>query len=876
MSEATDYARRFAAIFDGNPRKYGIYHLDAPKTDDRGKTTGSAQTIHDDVLPEHYAAHLAGNPIEPADDVSSLGILPLIPAGKTGRCGFAVIDVDVYGEGFDVLLDRHLPKIRKLYADGRAIVPAESKSGALHLYVFGLGVTTGAGTLKLLEALRDHFGLPADGTDLRPESATLKGECPGGWINLPYWKGTERCAYHPDTGEKLTLAEFCELVESFKGNCWVDSDEPPAREMAPARRQIPVVDVSDDGPWSDAPPCVQHAMTVMPVGEGQRNDWLAKAAAVYARLVDTAPDDERQGEALLYELSAGTEPPIDDTERDRIWASYEGSGYKYSCGHPALRVRCNRGKCLGRKYGVNVAHGLAPIGETALQTLIDSGDVKPKTTDVRIAETLTHWLDGRLKYVAERDEWLTLHPGAGWLGSYGSHTLHLMLTTVGKLFDELHEEIVQTNNAPGDDHPLAHLEGVVKTVAGKLLNRPGRANIVTAMEQQPEFRTSITQWNLDPHAIGAPDGNWDIRDGRRLPDDVLISKRIGVPFADVAGAAEPTAFLNTLDIGLRGDDDLKRYVQKVLGAGLLGVLTREFCVLWGKDGFNGKSFVTKCVTHVLGDYAVTLPRETILQTGRRQSSKDKARADLALLEGARLYLVNELEPGDKIDEGLVKMLTGSDAITYRRQYDREYQLVQPRGKLVLVTNYMPTLETYDKPIVKRTKIVPYLGQIPDELDRGPAFIDEAKVQEAPGVLAWLVDGARAFLAEGIKAPRAVEQTVARFVNDNDPVRDFALQSGYVRKGAAPGHMDHLKGCKRSAVFQVFRMWCALEGLKPKLGSRAFYQQFEAAVDVEPVKIVEYLYPGVWFSAEALDNFHVSPDGRVFNAGSQRMNGGPDE
>ena len=78
----------------------------------------------------------------------------------------------------------------------------------------------------------------------------------------------------------------------------------------------------------------------------------------------------------------------------------------------------------------------------------------------------------------------------------------------------------------------------------------------------------------------------------------------------------------------------------------------------------------------MGDYATNIQPETIMV----KPSGSSANSDIARLKGARLVTSVEPNEGMRINEGLLKQLTGDDIVTARKLYGDEFEF-KPEFKL---------------------------------------------------------------------------------------------------------------------------------------------------------------------------------------------------
>ena len=69
--------------------------------------------------------------------------------------------------------------------------------------------------------------------------------------------------------------------------------------------------------------------------------------------------------------------------------------------------------------------------------------------------------------------------------------------------------------------------------------------------------------------------------------------------------------------------------------------------------------------------------------------------------------------GARINEGLLKQLTGGDTVTARHLYGKEFEF-EAEFKLWMATNHKPIIRGRDLGIWRRMHLIPFTVEIPDE------------------------------------------------------------------------------------------------------------------------------------------------------------------
>jgi len=218
--------------------------------------------------------------------------------------------------------------------------------------------------------------------------------------------------------------------------------------------------------------------------------------------------------------------------------------------------------------------------------------------------------------------------------------------------------------------------------------------------QKDSSSAIASDFDTDKLLFNVQNGTLDLRTGELRPHRQrdLLSKISPIRFD--ARATCPL-WIDTLGTIFDGDEKLVRFVQLALGYALTG-LTREQCffVLFGK-GANSKSLLLSILREVLGDYQKHTAASTLMQ-----KRGDAIPNDVAMLRGARLVTSIETHEGRKMDEALVKALTGDDPIT-ARFFRKEFFTFSPEFKIFLATNHKPTIVGTDDGIWRRIRLIPF-------------------------------------------------------------------------------------------------------------------------------------------------------------------------
>lgn len=315
-------AKQFAKIFKCNRAFFtrNVLPIIAPKEKIKTNITTANQALTDN----DFIAHLEGS--------FAIGVCPTL---ENGTCWFGCIDIDCYDRSFDVIYkiiqEYHIP-----------LIPCRSKSGGMHCYLVVTDcvlASTMIATLKRIVEMFNLEGIYGKGkVEIFPKQEILKSGGKGSCITLPYFNGVDEDTYtyaYNYQGGKVKLKQF---LANFN------------QKMTPISS---VIEVLDNLPLADAPPCIQYILLNAVVGgEGShRNDFLVNYG-VYAK---KKFGDDFGGE--IEKVNGNFAKPLERKEVENIISSIQDNEYNYMCKRAPLCDYCNSKKCKEREYGVGRQKG---------------------------------------------------------------------------------------------------------------------------------------------------------------------------------------------------------------------------------------------------------------------------------------------------------------------------------------------------------------------------------------------------------------------------------------------------------------------------------------------------------------------------------------
>ena len=130
------------------------------------------------------------------------------------------------------------------------------------------------------------------------------------------------------------------------------------------------------------------------------------------------------------------------------------------------------------------------------------------------------------------------------------------------------------------------------------------------------------------------------------------------------------------------DEAVRAFLRRYAGSALTADTGDQRLVLLYGGGANGKTTFVEALLTLLGDYAHQPSFESFLEATGRSDRRGGARADLLALRGVRLVAAVEAGVGRRLDETVIKQLTGGDTITVRGLYEPTQTCSHPKPRSV--------------------------------------------------------------------------------------------------------------------------------------------------------------------------------------------------
>jgi putative DNA primase/helicase len=168
----------------------------------------------------------------------------------------------------------------------------------------------------------------------------------------------------------------------------------------------------------------------------------------------------------------------------------------------------------------------------------------------------------------------------------------------------------------------------------------------------------------------------------------------------------------------------------------------------------------------MGDYSGVANPNTVMQ---QKYGDTTVQYQLAELTSVRFVGMSETKREVKLEESIVKQITGNDTISARSPYGKPFGYRQ-QFKIWMSTNHKPEIPDGSEAIWDRIKLIPFNQRFDGK--KADEDLPEKLRAELPGVLAWAVMGCVEWNQHGLGSAAAVEAATAAYPEETDVIERF--------------------------------------------------------------------------------------------------------
>lgn len=428
-------------------------------------------------------------------------------------------------------------------------------------------------------------------------------------------------------------------------------------------------------------------------------------------------------------------------------------------------------------------------------------------TDAKLSERFARMYGENLKYIREWSSWIH------WDGIRWSNANTGIEIEYARKFSELiwrekdrHEPKPDPITGETPKNPLDYLAKKVSTA--KFMYDVTKLARCTA-----DMSLSFTELDQRLDLLNVPSGTIELKTGLLRPhcrEDYITS----LCPVDYDPAATCPVWERSIYQMMKNDADLCHFLQTWFGYCATGEIKEQAFVIMHGSGSNGKSLMISTIMECLGElYTKRASSELLIESGNREHPTIKAD-----LYGKRMVVCAETGDSSRLNETLIKDLTGEKEVTARRLYQNMWTF-RATHKLILSTNHRPAIRGTDNGIWRRVILIPCNQKYwdPDKGESGPeefrqnkSLGDEFK-KEASGILNWIIAGAKNWYENGLHVPEIARIAAAEYRKSEDILQQFFEERCYFADDAQVTCSD---------LYRAVEDWRYRNGLK-KMSSTKF-------------------------------------------------------
>lgn len=547
-------------------------------------------------------------------------------------------------------------------------------------------------------------------------------------------------------------------------------------------------------------------MSKGPILEGSRNNTLSRFAG---RVLKRYGEGEKAHQIFMEEATK-CDPPLEDAELDTIWFSalkffrnkvklqddyvapdaynddFEGKSLK-----PADYSDIGQAKILKREYGNEL------LFTNATDYLRFDGEC---------------WVENKQMAVGAVEEFLDLQLQDAM--DEVQRTKEALIAS-GVSEEDLSGGGKKVEKAlKGDQFSLYFAFLAAKAYLSFVMKHRDYKYIISALNAaKPMLFADVNDLDKNENLLNTPYATYNLVEGKagellHDPSDLITKITECSP-----GEAGKQIWIDTLELFFCSDQELIDYVQKIVGMAAVGKVYQEHLIIAYGGGANGKSTFWNTISRVLGTYSGKLSAET-LTVGCKRNVKP----EMAELKGKRLIIASEMEEGMRLNTAVVKQLCSTDEIFAEKKYKDPFKFI-PSHTLVLYTNHLPKVGANDDGIWRRLIVIPFNAYIKGASDI-KNYGDYLFQNAGPIILSWIIEGARAAIAENFKTrpPKCVVDAIAAYREENDWLGHYISECC---------DLDPTYTERSGEFYQQYRAYCIQNGEYIR-GKGDFYSAVEKA------------------------------------------------
>lgn len=419
--------------------------------------------------------------------------------------------------------------------------------------------------------------------------------------------------------------------------------------------------------------------------------------------------------------------------------------------------------------------------------------------DIGNAQRVVDRFGTEVRWIKDTEQWATYERGRWTFKGANTAVWTRVVATINALPEEAdnysdEQPVFEPGEKPTKEEQLSERERFEKFARQQRM-RPKLAAAREVLQAHPGLHVHMDHFDQPEMLLNVGNGIVDLTTGELRAHDRGLYLMQQSPVAYRPGAPAPMweDFLHSV----MPDDERRAYLARVVGYTLTGSTQEQAMFIHHGGGQNGKGVFMRILMSLLGEYAQSVPRSTLLAKQGEGIPNDVAR-----MMGKRLLATTETSAGKKLDDELVKQLTGEDTMSARFMR-AEFFDFRPVGKIHLATNYLPSVGS-GHGMARRLQDIGW--DVTVAPSKRVAKLDEKiMATEAAGVLNWAIAGCLEWQKRGLDVPASVQEKTREHIANSDPLAMWLDEE----TEEVPGHVVETR-----SLYANYKVWSETANLRP--------------------------------------------------------------
>lgn len=382
-------------------------------------------------------------------------------------------------------------------------------------------------------------------------------------------------------------------------------------------------------------------------------------------------------------------------------------------------------------------------------------------------------------------------PTHGWLRYTGKHWEVDAADSVGRAIVAVLRKRTELIKSTVEDEKVK--AAMVKSTAANAWAVNG---IKQRLQEQMEVVAKIDYFDNELDKLNVNNGVINLRNGEIVPHDKKQMFTYCIPI-DYNPDAYSDDWYKFLEESV--SESLLDFLQMMAGYVLSGSIVEEVLFYIYGPSRSGKGTFTEVLLTILA----TLGTGLNFKTFTADRTGDTQNFDLAPLKGKRLVVAGESRKNEKLNEAVLKQVTGGDNI-YCAHKGKPHFSFRPQFKIMLTSNHPASVDPTDEAAWGRLRVIHFPNSRLGTEDKGLKERLKSK-ENLEGILSWMVDGSVSCYADGLPLPSEIKELTSSQKLLANSVAMFIDQCCSVSPDFfAPG----------TPLYQAYKSWCKDEGYSP--------------------------------------------------------------